>query len=999
MPKRNKSAAPTLGTRRSARLASKEASVEPRLASNAGSVEPLLEVIESSGHAASDHGASDHGASDHAASDHAASDHAASDHAASDHAASDHAASDHAASDHAASDHAASDHAASDHAASDHAASDHAASDHAASDPDGSDPDGSDDGDGHHSVLHPIRQQDLAGLAWRILRGERELINSLTASQMKVVMGEMVTFHKECHDRNEDETDTLRQILDEATRERDALKKSNALRFKFAMQHFTEQQEQVVMSPERCLASGHPLTAFQQHAEENEQWATGPPEPEPDDEPVQELVNTGGELVQTPGQTPIGQDATWSFKRLLNYVSEPLFGKRGTETRPDITSEPNVKRMRFNSHSEEQIIPPQHNAGSFRPTTALSQHRKNTRGDVRSRGSASTRSLLTVRRLDGSTDPASSARLPNRTSKGAIEPEDVISGHQNVAQARRRVFEHGGSTPATEPTRRPHQRFFGHGDPSEDTPENPLEHRGTARPLEPTRNLQQGFDTYHSSTLADEHTLTRNLQPEAPALAQAPTDRPQQPVSGYNKSNPSAQQISGHPPKLVSHGMGSRPNGRQPDNTPRDYCGPSAKNPNLPTSLSTINEFTEHSILSTMSDTPSKPGRAAPPTPPSQTFQRPPKRRYESGFENAPQPAAPGNTPYSAALSSAPSNVRASMAQSTPTRPRTIAKVRAARHARELASKMWAWERTAPRPRAKHPDADARLAKILRMRDLEKELERLKHDADLQGLEAPRVKRVKVDNLAAIPHNRPGESTGTFCAPDIDSDDEMEVDEKVEERSNVFQEREGESVRAIQSQQPSAPACLERTAVEHTFPTVDIGESTHRKPPTEADRNPPTEADRNPPTETDRNPPTEADRNPPTEADRNPPTEADRNPPTEADRNPPTEADRNPPTEADRNPPTETDRNPPTETDRNPPTEAATLFVKSFGGGSAETTNHTGQETPKDAATTSFEMPPVFKFPHVASKPGDYHTTPDYREACRKVFASGLAAWISTGGY
>ncbi len=88
------------------------------------------------------------------------------------------------------------------------------------------------------------------------------------------------------------------------------------------------------------------------------------------------------------------------------------------------------------------------------------------------------------------------------------------------------------------------------------------------------------------------------------------------------------------------------------------------------------------------------------------------------------------------------------------------------------------------------PNADARKAKLDRMRALQKELEELEEDEDIKEMQSHRRKRVKVDHLVTIPHNLPGDSSSTFRVPEVDSDDEMEVDYDVEERSNIFDEAE-----------------------------------------------------------------------------------------------------------------------------------------------------------------------------------------------------------------
>ena len=89
----------------------------------------------------------------------------------------------------------------------------------------------------------------------------------------------------------------------------------------------------------------------------------------------------------------------------------------------------------------------------------------------------------------------------------------------------------------------------------------------------------------------------------------------------------------------------------------------------------------------------------------------------------------------------------------------------------------------------KEKNADARAAKLQRYNELREELERLKKDADIQEIKAHSVhrrKRVKIDDLAVIPHNRPGDPSGTFRVPDPDSDGEISVEDDWSENSNVF---------------------------------------------------------------------------------------------------------------------------------------------------------------------------------------------------------------------
>ena len=140
---------------------------------------------------------------------------------------------------------------------------------------------------------------------------------------------------------------------------------------------------------------------------------------------------------------------------------------------------------------------------------------------------------------------------------------------------------------------------------------------------------------------------------------------------------------------------------------------------------------------------------------------------------------------------------------STPSRMphqrRSIAEVRRSRLSGLGTSRTpqrYAWERGSTitatpntgTPRPTDSNADRRFAKLEKLRQLERELRDLKKDEDVIEMESHKRKRVKVDQLAYIPHNRPGDSEGTFRVPDIDSDDEMEVEYSVPERTNVFEE-------------------------------------------------------------------------------------------------------------------------------------------------------------------------------------------------------------------
>lgn len=131
------------------------------------------------------------------------------------------------------------------------------------------------------------------------------------------------------------------------------------------------------------------------------------------------------------------------------------------------------------------------------------------------------------------------------------------------------------------------------------------------------------------------------------------------------------------------------------------------------------------------------------------------------------------------------------------------------------APRPYAWEKQPAMQKPKEKNADARAAKLQRYNELREELERLKKDADIQEIEAHSVhrrKRVKIDDLAVIPHNRPGDPSGTFRVPDPDSDDEISIDGDFEERMNVFEASEKAQ------DEPAEPA--EPPAAMFMFPEV-----------------------------------------------------------------------------------------------------------------------------------------------------------------------------------
>lgn len=182
--------------------------------------------------------------------------------------------------------------------------------------------------------------------------------------------------------------------------------------------------------------------------------------------------------------------------------------------------------------------------------------------------------------------------------------------------------------------------------------------------------------------------------------------------------------------------------------TPRRFLMPTTKNRQAPTSLSTVTEYTEPDSSYVPATTPSRP---------------PPTRRSVTSVRQARLNAADAPT------------------TSTPL--------------------SWSRRTTTP-SRPRESNADARAEKMSHYLQLKHQLAKMNEDAEIKEMESHRRKRVKVDTLAYIPHNRPGESSGTFRVPDIDSDDEMEVDISVPERTNVFAEAAAMERQQQQQQHP-----------------------------------------------------------------------------------------------------------------------------------------------------------------------------------------------------
>jgi hypothetical protein len=128
----------------------------------------------------------------------------------------------------------------------------------------------------------------------------------------------------------------------------------------------------------------------------------------------------------------------------------------------------------------------------------------------------------------------------------------------------------------------------------------------------------------------------------------------------------------------------------------------------------------------------------------------------------------------------------------TPSRTRSINKVRAARQNLGRPSSRVSTSSSKPVPR--EPNADLRQTKLKQQqKQLAEESDKENRDLTANNVPVPAfraTKRVKIYHLKTIPHNRPGDSEGTFRFPDLDSDDEMEVDIDAALRSNIFEESE-----------------------------------------------------------------------------------------------------------------------------------------------------------------------------------------------------------------
>lgn len=76
---------------------------------------------------------------------------------------------------------------------------------------------------------------------------------------------------------------------------------------------------------------------------------------------------------------------------------------------------------------------------------------------------------------------------------------------------------------------------------------------------------------------------------------------------------------------------------------------------------------------------------------------------------------------------------------------------------------------------------------IVQREAMEQKLAKLRAEQQAEEEAQPRkTKRVKLDHLKTIPHRLPGEPSGSFRFPEVDSDDEMEVDDDASVIENPF---------------------------------------------------------------------------------------------------------------------------------------------------------------------------------------------------------------------
>ena len=84
---------------------------------------------------------------------------------------------------------------------------------------------------------------------------------------------------------------------------------------------------------------------------------------------------------------------------------------------------------------------------------------------------------------------------------------------------------------------------------------------------------------------------------------------------------------------------------------------------------------------------------------------------------------------------------------------------------------------------------------IVQREAMEKKFAKLRAEQLAEEEAQPRkTKRVKLDHLKAIPHRLPGDASGSFRFPEVDSDDEMEVDDDASVIENPFAAADDEEI-------------------------------------------------------------------------------------------------------------------------------------------------------------------------------------------------------------
>ncbi|KAK5734488.1 hypothetical protein LTR17_008848 [Elasticomyces elasticus] len=262
----------------------------------------------------------------------------------------------------------------------------------------------------------------------------------------------------------------------------------------------------------------------------------------------------------------------------------------------------------------------------------------------------------------------------------------------------------------------------------------------TASAVEPESSRATAVAVEHRSSRATASAVEHRTSRATASAGEPTSNKRTRSISPVKQADTPRQQTSSKRKHSVT--IADPENTPRASKTPRHFLMPSTKNRRVPTSLSTVNEQTE---ISDMTD-------------------------IDGNISDFSTGLLCGTTP------------------SKPRQRRTVAEARASRLGSTYTPtrQPLSWEKTM-RTTPSDTNADRRFEKMERLRKLQMELSELNADDDVREMQSHRLKRVKVDDLEFIPHNRPGDSSGTFRVPDIDSDDEMEVEFDVPERQNVFQ--------------------------------------------------------------------------------------------------------------------------------------------------------------------------------------------------------------------